>query len=109
MGLVNAVDIDDIPTITTTAHTVGLTGAVGASCKDTKGALERRTCIDLLFICVRPKRPKAAGELPDAMCIWLQLKPVTYHLCQSLINTSTLLLAKVTRPGALPYITREGI
>ena len=59
----------------------------------------RRACIDL-FICFGPKskRPKAAGELLDAMCIWVQLKPVTYHLCQLLINTSTLLLTKVTRP-----------
>ena len=65
--------------------------------QDTKGALGRRTCIDL-FICFRSKRPKAAGELPDTMFIWLQLKPVTYHLCQLLINISTLLLTKVTRP-----------
>ena len=44
------------------------------------------------------------GELPDTMCIWLQLKPVTYQLCQLLINMSTLLLTKVTRPAAGPLL-----
>ena len=60
----------------------------------TERSLERRTylhgSIHLLYVHVLvglndQKQQVHVRELPDAMCIWLQLKPVAYHLCQSLI------------------------